>query len=1077
MKIFYRKIAFCLLLFLSIISKAQYPQFSWARHIGTTDEDVGYSVAVDSFGNVYTTGSYVGVVDFDPSPDTFNLVALNGPNIFVTKLSPEGNLIWAKSLGSDTTIINGGGGRALAMVLDVSGNIYLTGEFYAKVDFDPGLDTFILTSYMSSTDVFICKLDNSGDFLWAGSIGGSYSDHGTSISIDLENSVYFTGVCGGIVDFDPSENVFNLTNFGGDHFISKFDSNGNFKWAKQFGGNDFVTTSSVTDSSANLYIAGIFGGTADFYPGSGTYNLTASGNQDAYVCKLDSSGNFIWAKKMGGTGFDWAFSIALDGNNNVYTTGSYSGTSDFDPGAGMYNLTCSTARSAFVSKLDLAGNFVMAKSLGEVTECEGSSIKIDTEGNIYVVGYYQGDGDFDPSIDTFYVYSYSNLNLGKDFFVSKFDCFGDFLWVKTIGSQSTEMAYSLAVDNRGGVIALGTFQDNVDINPGQGVVNYTSVGQSDIFLLKLRQARVYGQVFYDANANCTRDQNEYGIPNILAIINPGNFVVQTDEHGYWSLDSLPVGTYNILVDVSGYWDATCADNYSFDVINSALVKFVPPIGLINFQPCSQPDVSITAPFLRRCFSNQVVYVQACNQNIATGALNAAYVDVELDSLLTPTSSSLSYTNIGNNKYRFNVGNINPSQCVYFTINTTVSCAANLQQTLCMEARLFPADSCVFDTIATPTLPVGPGTVTPCNLPWDHSSLSVDGYCANDTVYFTITNNGSATNGNMMCYAPVRVYADGVLSYTDSIMLGGGQIITYSYPGNGQTWILQADQHPLHPGNSHPNAHVEACGNLSNWIPNLVNDLPLDDADPIVDIYCGVVSGAYDPNDKTGFPTGLGIEHEILPNQQLQYLIRFQNTGTDTAFNIVVRDTLDTDLNIFSVVPGVASNNYSFRMYGPRVLEWTFNNIMLPDSNVNEATSHGFLTFRVDQQPNLTNGTKILNDADIYFDFNAPVITNETVHTINNQLHNFAVGIAPVSEKQKSTIKVFPNPTKGSVYVELKEVSPKTEVTVLNVLGQQISKQQFFNVNSCNLTIESEPGVYFIKVVSGGKTEYVKLLKL
>jgi hypothetical protein len=114
---------------------------------------------------------------------------------------------------------------------------------------------------------------------------------------------------------------------------------------------------------------------------------------------------------------------------------------------------------------------------------------------------------------------------------------------------------------------------------------------------------------------------------------------------------------------------------------------------------------------------------------------------------------------------------------------------------------------------------------------------------------------------------------------------------------------------------------------------------------------------------------------------MEYVIRFQNTGTDTAFTVKVLDTLDTDLDIFSVRSGVSSHNYSFRMHGPRVLEWTFYNIKLPDSTTNEPASHGFVTFTVNQVKNLPDGTEINNRVGIYFDYNDPIITNTTSHII------------------------------------------------------------------------------------------------
>ncbi len=320
---------------------------------------------------------------------------------------------------------------------------------------------------------------------------------------------------------------------------------------------------------------------------------------------------------------------------------------------------------------------------------------------------------------------------------------------------------------------------------------------------------------------------------------------------------------------------------------------------------------------------------------------------------------------------------------------------------------------------------------------------------------------------MVCYAPVRVYVDGVLTQLDSIMLTGGQTVTYNYAGTGQTWILQADQHPLHPGNSHPNAHVELCGDSTNFTSGIVNNFPQDDADPVVDIYCGPITGSYDPNDKTGYPTGLTEQHFIQPNQQIQYVVRFQNTGTDTAFTVVVRDTLDSDLNIFTVTPGVASHPYTFRMYGPRVLEWTFSNILLPDSNVNELESHGFLTYHVEQSPNLPDGTQILNEADIYFDFNEPVITNQTLHTI------FKGSPLTVGIKEKAALKkmlsIYPNPTATSSVIEF--TSPSTQkgtLTVRDIMGRTIVNQSFNALKGNNrlpLTV-GKSGIFFVSVGVG-----------
>lgn len=569
---------------------------------------------------------------------------------------------------------------------------------------------------------------------------------------------------------------------------------------------------------------------------------------------------------------------------------------------------------------------------------------------------------------------------------------------------------------------------------------------------------VSGNVFLDSDENCNRNYSEIGIKHKKATILPNNIIVETNIVGNWLINSLPVGNYTITVDTSGNWQPTCSTTQNFTVVNLDSITIAPNFGFISTQPCAAPSVSVNMPFMRPCFTNQAIYVQACNTNLATGVLTSAYVELELDSLLIPTSSSIPYTSLGNNTYRFDVGTLNPGQCVNFTVNTTVSCSAVLGQTLCMQANLYPADSCVFDQ--TPTPPVG--GVEPCTLPWDNSSLSVDGWCQNDTVYFSVTNTGSAANGNMQCYSPIRVYVDGVLTTIDSVLLAGGQTVIFSYFGNGQTWTLQADQHPLHPGNSHPNASVEACGDSLNWTPGLINTLSLDDADPMVDIYCGVVTGSYDPNDKTGYPLGVGNDHFVAPNGKIDYVIRFQNTGTDTAFTVVVRDTLDVDLDIFSVQSGVSSHNYTFRMFGPRVLEWTFNNILLPDSATDEPASNGFVTFTVNQNPNLPDGTVINNRVGIYFDFNAPVITNTTTHTINRGI-NYLLTINQSKKSTNNSLYIYPNPTKNLLNIVVSDAL-SLKIDIYGIDGKLIEHKTITKNTAIDVS-KYQSGLYFINATT------------
>jgi hypothetical protein len=330
----------------------------WAKSMGGTGNDRGYSIAVDGSGNVYTTGLFVGTVDFDPGAGTSNLTSAGNQDIFISKLDAAGNFLWAKSMGGTSADFG------WSIAVDGSGNVYTTGYFTEAADFDPGAGISNLTS-AGSADIFISKLDASGNFLWAKSIGGTDFDYGKSIAVDGSGNVYTTGSFQGTVDFDPGAGISNLTSSGNlDIFILKLNAAGDFLWAKGIGGSFQDEGSSIAeDGSGNVYTTGIFEGTVDFDPGAGTSNLTSVGSRDIFISKLDAAGNFLWAKNMGGTDDDAGNSIAVDGSGNVYATGSFQGTADFDPGVGISNLTSAGDRDIFILKLRSTSVGVLENSL------------------------------------------------------------------------------------------------------------------------------------------------------------------------------------------------------------------------------------------------------------------------------------------------------------------------------------------------------------------------------------------------------------------------------------------------------------------------------------------------------------------------------------------------------------------------------------------------------------------------------------------------------------------------------------------------------------------------------------------
>lgn len=593
----------------------------------------------------------------------------------------------------------------------------------------------------------------------------------------------------------------------------------------------------------------------------------------------------------------------------------------------------------------------------------------------------------------------------------------------------------------------------------------TKSGTAEIFSLY----KVSGFMYQDQNGNCSIDVGDVGIPNVQAVINPGGILVETDSTGNWYLDELPAGNYTIS---SGDWltfELTCENNQPFTVANSNELTLAPSIGYINKEPCAMPNVSVVMPAIRPCFEDLPIILNVCNDPLASAILENPYVDFHVDSLIQIQSANYEYEFLGPFTVRFSLDDLNIGACIAIVILADVDCAAELGMTVCMEANLFPVESCVFDA--------GPGSLIDgsslCELPYDGSDIDVSASCLGDSIQFNISNAG---NGGMACYSHYRVFRDGQLLQIDSVILESGDHFEFSIPSDGYTYHLQANQHANFPVIDNPIAFVEGCGDLSNWTSGLVSVFPANDESPVVDVFCGIVSGSFDPNDKKGFPIGVGQSHNILPNTKLEYLVRFQNTGTDTAFTVVVVDTLDVHLDLFSVQAGAASHDYKVTIEEGNILRWEFENILLPDSNRDELGSHGFLSYEVQQADNLENGTIIENSASIFFDFNDPIFTNTTFHQVQRNL-GLELIIPPESpENPVFPVHVFPNPSSGTFSFEFEDQIAKTEIKVFSLTGELILSGIFYNQRLIEIDLKAPQGMYVARIQVDGATDYVKLIQ-
>lgn len=210
-----------------------------------------------------------------------------------------------------------------------------------------------------------------------------------------------------------------------------------------------------------------------------------------------------------------------------------------------------------------------------------------------------------------------------------------------------------------------------------------------------------------------------------------------------------------------------------------------------------------------------------------------------------------------------------------------------------------------------------------------------------------------------------------------------EVIQFALPSNGEYFRIESEQEPGHPFPQPVAAWKVGCNGDPLPAGDFINQFPTTGGYASEDTDCAPNIGAYDPNDKRGLPLGFGQNHLIERGVEIEYLIRFQNTGTAPAHDIVLRDTLSANLDPGSIRVGAGS--HPFTSLGEGVLVFRFDDIFLPDSSANEPASHGFVSFRIAQQPNLPLGSDIYNSAAIYFDFNPPVITNLTHHRIGEDL--------------------------------------------------------------------------------------------
>jgi hypothetical protein len=368
--------------------------YQWAYGFGGTGSDQAQKLVVDASGDVYMIGKFTGTVDFDPGVGTNTIASTGQDDAFVTKYSSSGICQWAFKLGG-TTNDSGNG-----ITVDAGNNIYVTGGFRGTADFDPGAGTVNLTA-VTVEDVYLAKYNSNGIYQWAISVGGGGQDIGKGVCVDASN-VYLTGSFFVTVDFNPGAGTNTLTaNGGSDVFVAQYSTSGTYQWAFKIGSGlgDYGNAVSI-DAAGDLLVTGDIFGNADYDPGPSVATLTTVGVYDAFVAKYTNTGNYIWAFTIGAANTDNGRDISSDASGNIYVTGIFDGTADFDPGPGIATMTSTAFNDAFVAKYSPAGGYLWAFKLGGSVSDNGNGLCIDSNGDVLVTGGFMNTVDFDPGSGT-----------------------------------------------------------------------------------------------------------------------------------------------------------------------------------------------------------------------------------------------------------------------------------------------------------------------------------------------------------------------------------------------------------------------------------------------------------------------------------------------------------------------------------------------------------------------------------------------------------------------------------------------------------------------------------------------------
>ncbi len=892
-------------------------------------------------------------------------------------IGQDQSLSWVNTFDNGGTISN-----VFDMECDSDNNTYFAGHFSASVDLDPGPGTAVFTA-SADGDMFIAKYDSTGNYLWGFALEVSANISTAQLALDPDENLVVTGLLHGpgTLDLDPSAGVAPINSTLNNRFLAKYSPTGNLIWGigtDPGGSTSWAANAMHTDPNGNIYIGGQYSGTVDFDMNASTTALTTTTSYDIVISKYDSLGNFLWVKTVAGPNNQMMNDMAIDANQDLIFSGYFgTGTTDFDPGSGVFNLTATSGSTMYICKFSSMGNLIWAKIFTGIGNGTGRALEATTSGNIYLTGDFAGTVDFDLEAGIM------NLTAGfDDVFIASYTSSGDYRWAKQVGSTiASDLGYHITLDKDESPIITGMFNATTDFCPGPFTINHDP---GDLFVMKL-----------DSSGNY-----KWSFPSMAHWV----AFPQVNANGHLMLAGTFIGTVDFDPSVDSFLVTSTGAFYLSD---------------LNIDPCFQSIFDSIKSV--SCTENGYLAGHA-----AMGSPPYSY---------QWTTSPLTNDSI--------VPSLTAGGIFSFITSDTTGCIVS--RSVAVAGPLYPT---AFDL--------------KCNLiggefrPGFFTTVTLDAFnhgcdAASGTLKFVLDDYLTYINANI---TPNTISGDTLIWNMLSLTFDSSHFIV-------RVTVETDITAPM-------GDHVY----LKTIIDSAAGDV---DTSNNINDYDFQIINSFDPNDKQVYPQGLCDEHYTLPNQRMTYTVRFQNTGNASAINVYLLDQIDPSLNLTSINVISASHPMITEILSYNRVKFEFDNIYLPDSTSDEAGSHGYVVYEIDQQPSLADGIVIENTAEIYFDFNPAIVTNTVYNTVIGIIPSCTLGSNEITENLLDQVKVYPNPANSSITISTEKTIAQ-KISLLDVYGRTIKTVQPNSLQTIFDLQSIENGIYFVRVVNGNLKQTVKIIK-